>query len=305
MSGAANTTQDLSVIIPAVNGLEILRECLAALRRNAGRGTKLEILVIERGGDEGIRQALAASAPDALVFSVPVHTTIPQMRALGFQHACGAVIAVIEDHTLVPPDWAHQIITALATGSDVVGGSVYNAATTTTVDWAAYFCEYSHLLSPKAGNDVERLTGTNVAYRRALIERYADLLAAGRWEDYFHDALRRDGTPLKCVPEIAVGHKMHYRMLEYLSQRYLYSRAFAGSASTNHFALQRALGVIRSAVLPPVLLARIVRRVLASKRHQRELFVSLPLLAVFVCAWAAGEAVGFAAGPGDSFARVR
>ena len=57
--------------------------------------------------------------------------------------------------------------------------------------------------------------------------------------------------------------------------------------------------------LAPVLLLRIVCRVLARRCYQAELVRSLPLLVLFVGAWAAGEAVGYAAGPGDALARVR
>ena len=76
-----------------------------------------------------MRRALATRTPEVLVLPVPPQTTIPQMRALGFQHASGAAVAVIEDHILVPPDWARQILGGLASGAAVVGGSVYNAAT--------------------------------------------------------------------------------------------------------------------------------------------------------------------------------
>jgi hypothetical protein len=113
------------------------------------------------------------------------------------------------------------------------------------------------------------------------------------------------GCSARIAPEIAVGHKMHYRMKEYPSRRYLYSRAFAGGASARLTLLQRTLGLIRSAALPPVLFARVTGRVWASRRYRRELLKSLPLLAVFVCACAAGEAVGYAAGPGNALARVR
>lgn len=294
----------VSVIVPAVNGPEILEECLAALRANHDVDGGLEVLIVERWGEE-TRGMLAVRAPEVRVLPVPATATIPEMRAIGFQQARGGVIAVIEDHTIVPPRWAEQLLAAVAEGADAVGGSLFNAATTTTVDRAAFLCEYSHLLSPERGRNVRRLTGTNVAYRRTLIDRYAAVLAAGRWEDYFHDALRRDGIALTCVPEIAVGHKMHYRMPQYLSQRYLFSRALTGTKSQELTGFQRALGVIKSLALPPVLLARIVRNVRASDRHRHELSATLPLLAVFVCAWALGEAVGYAAGPGDSLARVR
>jgi glycosyltransferase involved in cell wall biosynthesis len=295
---------DLSVIIPAVNGPAPLIECLDALRANAATGTSLEIIVVERCGDS-TRRAIADRASEIRVLPVSAQTPIPQMRALGFAHATGTAVAVIEDHVIVPPHWARQILDALSNNAKVVGGSLYNAATRTAVDRAAFLCEYSHLISPSAGRDVAQLTGTNVAYRRELIDRYSGVLAKGRWEDYLHDALRRDGVALSCVPEIAVGHKMHYRMSEYLSQRYLFSRALTGSRAEDLTAFRRALGILKSAALPPVLLARIVRRALGSDRYRRDLPTSLPLLAVFVCAWAMGEAVGYAAGPGDSLARVR
>lgn len=294
----------LSVIIPAVNGPAILLECLNALRRNGNRSLTLEVLVIERTGVH-TRNALAIHAPDVLIFPVPENTPIPRMRAIGVRHARAEAVAVIEDHVLVPDDWAQRLLDALASGADVVGGSVYNAATSTTVDWASFLCEYSHLLAPRAGRDVVSLTGNNVAYRRTLVQRYSAVLDAGGWEDRLHDALRDDGIALSCVPDIAVAHKMHYRMRDYLSQRYLYSRAFAGGAAIRLAPLRRAFLTARSACLPPVLLARIMFRVLVSRRHRREFLLSLPLIAVFVCAWAAGEAVGYAAGPGDALAKVR
>lgn len=304
MLETGTTAPELSVIIPAVNGKAPLLECLDALHHNAGAGITFEILVVERCGED-VRRALAAQAPGVRVIPVASDTTIPQMRAIGFAHSTGAAVAVIEDHVIVPSRWVTQLLQALSDGAEVVGGSVFNAATTTTVDWAAFLCEYSHLLAPEAGQSVQRITGTNVAYRRDLIRRYAPVLAEGKWEDHFHDAMRRDGIALTCVPEISVGHKMHYRMSEYLAQRFLFSRALSGSLSTDLTAVRRALGVMKSAVLPPILLARIVRRVLATHRHRYELLTSAPLIAIFVCAWALGEAVGYAAGPGDSLARVR
>jgi len=297
-------TPDLSVVIPSVNGSEILVECLEALHRNASNGVSLEVLVVERCG-EHVRQVVADRFPDVTVLATSDGTSIPDMRALGVQHATGRAIAMIEDHILVPADWASRIQASLATGAAVVGGSVYNAATDTIVDWAAFFCEYSHLLMPRAGADVDRLSGNNVVYTRELGVRYSTLLREGRWEDHFHDELKRDGIKLMCAPEIAVGHKMHYRMKEYLSQRFLYSRAWSGVASLRLTTAQRMAGMAKSVVLPPVLFARIVGRVWATRRHRRELLESLPLLAVFVCAWAAGEGVGYATGPGNSLARVR
>jgi glycosyltransferase involved in cell wall biosynthesis len=297
-------TSDLSVVIPSVNGLEILLECLTALQRQEAGAPSLEIIVIDRCGDH-VRTALSSRMPDLVVIPVAGNVSIPQMRAIGFQHARGAAIAVIEDHIIVPPEWASRMLQAISAGASAVGGSVYNAATETIVDWSAFFCEYSHLMAPEGGDDVERLTGNNVTYRRELSESYSVRAFKDQWEDEIHDALRRDGICLKCAPEIAVGHKMHCRMTEYISQRYWYSRARTGSASTHMTRSSRVFGFLKSLALPPVLFARVVGNVIGSRRHQLQLAASLPLLAVFVCTWAAGEAVGYAAGPGQSLAKIR
>lgn len=295
---------DLSVVVPSVNGLPILLECLAALQADADAAhLDAEVLVVDRCG-ENVRRAVGLKFPRATVIAVEPGTTIPGMRAVAFQRARAAAVAVIEDHVLVPQGWARLLLDALAAGSDVVGGSVRNAAVETTTDWAAFLCEYSHLLPPIPQGDVESLTGNNVVYRRALLDRYAATIAEGRWEDHLHGAMRRDGIRLTCRPEIVVGHKMHYRVRDYLSQRYLYSRAYAGLRAAPIAAPRRLALALATAALPPILFYRIVSRVAAAGGHGAELVRSLPLLALFVCAWAIGEAVGYAAGPGDALARV-
>jgi len=47
-----------------------------------------------------------------------------------------------------------------------------------------------------------------------------------------------------------------------------------------------------------------VGRVLTKRGHRWRLVCASPLVALFVCAWAAGEVVGAWAGAGDSLSRV-
>jgi hypothetical protein len=49
-----------------------------------------------------------------------------------------------------------------------------------------------------------------------------------------------------------------------------------------------------------MLLMRIFRRVLSKKQHLTEFAMSLPYIFIFMIAWAVGESVGYAIGPGDS-----
>jgi hypothetical protein len=302
MSEPAIGRAQLSVVVPSVNGWSDLRGCLDALLRQADR-VPLEILVPERCG-AAVRDAVSRHCPQASLIPVSPDTTIPEMRALAFRAARGTAIAVIEDHVVVPPGWAERLLAEIGRGAAVVGGSVENAATGTLVDKAAFLCEYSHCLPPLPAGPSTWLTGNNVAYRRDVLERYRDVVEAGRWEDYLHDRLRADGVELICRPEIRVGHKKHYSFAEYLSQRYLYARSYAGARVAGAPASARAFYGIASAALPALLFVRTVRRVLRKTRDVGLVLRCSPLIATFVTAWGVGEFVGYWFGPGDSLRRV-
>ncbi len=292
----------LSVVVPSVNGMQDLAGCLDALEAERAR-VPLEVLVVDRVGPE-VRHAVARSHPWVRLIEAAPGTTIPALRAMAFDAASAPVVAVIEDHVRVPPGWASQMLDAHARGETVVGGAVYNAATERVVDWAAFLCEYSHLLPPLPSGPVEWLTGNNTAYRRELLQRFRETTAAGRWEDHLHAALRDQGIPLYCRPEIAVAHKKHYTVLEYTAQRYLYARSYAaGRVGGRPWIVRLAYGAA-ALLLPPVLFARIARRVWARPAYRPMLIRSVPLLTLFVSAWAAGEVAGAWLGPGDALSRV-
>lgn len=296
------TEPALTVVVPSVNGLGDLQDCLTALSKQRA-DVNLEVLVADRCG-EPLRGEVRRRFPWVRLLEAAPGTTIPDLRALAFREAKGASVAVIEDHVIVPPGWARALLDAQAGADVVVGGAVENAAVDRTVDWAAFLCEYSHCILPLPDGRVDWVTGNNVIYPRALLDRYESVLGRGQWENRLHDAMRRDGVPLVCRPQISVGHKKHYTVGEYLSQRYLYARSYAG-ARVADASLPKRLGYGAAALaLPPLLMYRTVSRVLSKRRHRAELVRSLPLLAMFVVSWALGEMVGYVAGPGDSLAKV-
>jgi len=294
---------DLSVVVPSVNGLEDLAGCLESLVAESRREA-IEILVPDRCGDT-VRSVVARQFPQVRILAAAPRTTIPDLRAMAFDAARADTVAVIEDHVLVPPGWATLIIEARRQGADVVGGTLYNAAAERMVDWAAYLCEYSHMLADRPPGPATWLTGNNVAYRRTLLERYRPAVAAGRWEDYLHDRMREDGIVLIYRPDIRVAHKKHYTVGEYLDQRFLYSRAHAGARVAGRPFWRRMTMALGAGALPAVLLARIAGRVWRAQSCRAEFVRALPLLVLFVSSWALGEATGFVAGPGDALSRVR
>ncbi len=291
----------LSIVVPSVNGWGSLHECLAAIARQ-DLGLPIEVLVADRVGD-AVRVPLRRDFPGVRLVEAPPGTTIPALRALAFAQARGPVIGVIEDHVLLPADWARRMLALQAGGESVVGGAVRNAATASLVDRAAFLCEYHQGLSPEPGPSAG-VTGNNVTYARALLESHPDAWNAGRWENHLHDALRDNGVTLHSHPEIVVDHKMHYTVGSYLEQRYLYSRSYAAMRLEGAPAGRRFLMGVMSLALPPVLLLRIVSKVRAVPAYRSQLLPSLPLLALFTLSWAWGELVGSWFGGGDALARV-
>ena len=292
---------ELSVVVPSVNGLGDLVGCMAALE--AQSDVRPEILVVDRLG-ETIRAEVARRFPGAKVIPVPPDTTIPRMREIAFAAATGDAVAVIEDHVIVPRGWARALLDARRETGAVVGGSIDNAARSSVVDWAAFLCEYSHCITPLPAGPTNALPGNNVIYDRSLLERYRDTIAAGKWENHLHDAMHRDGVPMVLRPEIGVGHKKHYTVGEYLSQRFLYARSYAGERVKGMPLAKRLSYGAAAFALPPLLMYRTVTRVLAKRRYRMQLLLSIPLLVLFIASWTAGEIVGYWMGPADSLSRV-
>jgi hypothetical protein len=291
----------LSVVVCSVTGADAILPCLAALRE-AGQEVVLEVLVADRCG-EPLRASIAGRHPDAIVIPAPPGTSIPDLRMLALGRASAEAVAVIEDHVIVPPDWARRMVDAIAEGADVVGGTLYNGATSSIVDRVAFLCEYAPLIPPLPRGPAVALPGNNIVYRRTVLDRYRDV-ATGQWEDVLHEAMRRDGIRLERRPEIRVEHRLAVGFAAYLEQRYLYSRSYAGMRALRARPARRLLRAAASLALPALLLARIARHAWRA-RLTRDYVAGFPLLVAFVGAWAAGESVGWFAGPGDALARVR
>ncbi len=295
-------TPDLSVIIPSVNSYSDLRSCLTAL--SAQTSVTLEVIVVDRLGP-ALREAAQRDFPETLLLPVEPGTTIPEMRAVGIAAATAPAVGVIEDHVIVPPDWSRRMLDALNEGHDVVGGAIENAATGTLMDWAAFLCEYSASLPPLPSGPSGGVPGNNVIYRKEVLDRYTAVLDQHKWENHLHDAMKADGIELIMRPDIVVGHKMHYTFWLYFSQRFLYSRSYAGARVDGAPLSRRLIMGAAAFALPPLMFYRTVKQVVSKGKHIGHLIKSLPLLVLFCLSWGAGEVVGYWFGAGRSLSKVR
>lgn len=287
-------------MIASVNGMPYLGRCLEAL---AERCPAAEVVVAD-WTDEETRATVLATWPSVNVLSFDRPMTIPELRAAGVFAATGPVVALIEDHCLVTPAWADRLAAAHADGHAVAGGPIRNVATGRIRDWAAFFCEYSAVMEPMPRGPVAGLPGMNVSYGRDALAAIDDLLREGRWETWLHPRLRARGFEFWCEPDAIVEHDKDFDLGEFLSQRYHYSRSYAGMRNPD-LGGRRALYAVGTPLLVPLLYARMARNVFSRRRARRQFLLATPLVMLYVTVWAFGEAVGYAFGGGRSLLKVR
>jgi glycosyltransferase involved in cell wall biosynthesis len=292
----------VSVVIASVNGLPAIAECLDALAGQEG-GDAAEILVVDRCGEE-TRAALRARFHGVHIVAADPTTSVPALRAIGLARARGAMVAILEDHCNVRPGWLRAIARQREAGAQVVGGAVENGSVERTVDWAAFFCEYARFMPPVPRGEVREIAGNNAVYDRGVLARLGPEARAEVWESFLHQRMRVLGFPFQSDPDLVVIHKKSFGYLQFLEQRYHYSRSFAGMRLRGWPWWKRLGYACGTAVLPPLLMGRLIGAVARKRRHGARFVRATPVLATFLVSWAFGEAVGALLGPGRSLERV-
>ncbi|MBV8383472.1 MAG: glycosyltransferase, partial [Planctomycetaceae bacterium] len=215
---------DLSVVVASVNGWDVLVPTLEALDAQPGRD-RIEVIVVDALGGEA-RQRLRARRPRVELIESD-RQPIPRLRHLGVCRARGRIVAILEDHGRVAPDWAAGILEAHRGPWGAVGGVVENGRSG-LVNWAVFFCEYSPYMAPVVEGEAADLPGNNIAYKRPLLMRHAHVLACGKWESWINDRLRVDGIALASTNAMVVHHIKPFRLGDFLVQRYHFARSYAG-----------------------------------------------------------------------------
>jgi len=299
-SEGATPTPELSVVVASVNGLPYLEACLDAL---AGNAPEAEVIVAD-WTDEPTRELVRTRFPSVVLLSFDEPRTVPELRAAGILAATAPYVAVIEDHCNVTEKWAERIVAAHRAGHAAVGGPVRNVVTERARDWAAFLCEYSTYMEPAEAGPVDDLPGMNVSYDRSALAAIDDLLREGRWESWLHAGLRARGFELWLEPDAVIDHAKDFGFREFLSQRYHYSRSYAGMRNPD-LGAKRVAYALGSPLLAPLMTYRVARNVLGRRRHAADLARATPLILLYSSVWAGGEAIGYAFGGGRSLLRVR
>jgi hypothetical protein len=220
-------------------------------------------------------------------------------------HARGEIIAITEDHCRVAPNWCEQIIQAHKDYPDAaaIGGEVENGATTSLIDWANFFLVFAPFVSPIKNGPSERIClQANISYKRRVVSRMASQL--GVMEMLFTRQLRQEGEVLIADDRLLVSHVQSHGFWGTFAAHFHNGRSIAGFRLEELGSVGRMLRLGSTAILPPYLLWSTLRALVSKQQLLGKIFASLPLLGILVCCHAAGEFVGYIAGPGRSPQRL-
>ena len=289
------STEDTDRVIETIQALD-----------PAVSGETCEIVIADRLQDE-LTGRIRRDYPHVRIIDCPAGMTLTEMRTLAFEASNAPIVAVTEDHCVPAPGWAATLKKAFDEGGPelvAVGGSVVNGVTDSGLDWATYLCEYSFFSPPVAQGESDILPGMNVAYRRNALEAVPrGLLVSGFWETTVHPLLLRNGGRFLSLNELVMFHKKRFSWGLFASQRFIYSRYFAGLRFGDAALPKRAAASLASLALPPVLLMRAVKAA-RSKGLGKEMLRASPYLLALYCVWAVGESVGALKGPGNALAMI-
>ncbi len=291
-----------SVIIASVNGLPFIADCLASLEKQRG-DIEAEIVVVD-STDEKTREHIASNFPAVRLIELEGRPGIPEMRSIGIKAATGDYLVITEDHCIAPENWLKEISRAHMAGYAVVGGGVENGSCSRLVDWAVFLCEYSSFMPPIEAGEVEFLAGNNVSYSRAAIARVDEHVRNDFWEYFLQAELKQQGVKFLSVPAVEIIHKKEFGFFYFLAQRFHYSRSFAAMRRKRSTVSRQLIYLAYMPVSVFHLTWRIVTNVRRKRKYRKELFLSFPFLAMFMCSYAFGELVGQLFGSGNSLAKV-
>lgn len=288
-----NHVPSASVVIASNRSWELLEACLAAVVPQAS-AADAEVIVCRPRGAEAA--PTGARRPLVRFVDAPPSSDIPELRGIGLAHVRGTRAALTEDHCLPGPGWLSGLLEALDAGADLAGGPMGNARTRRMVDRGAFFAEYGFFAAGSRG-ERSALTGANVAYGPRVLPRVAAWMQGGEWEDVVHGRLSRDGATLRFVRDAEVRQNGSYRVGAFVLDRFRHGRDYARVRLREAGDGGRLLRLVTTPLLPPVLLSRVGRR--AAPGQAGSFLTALPATALFLTAWAVGEAAGYMRGPAD------
>lgn len=291
---------EMTVTIATNDGWQVIRQAYDPVRAQAA-GPQTEILLIDGSG--GAAPGPAELGPTTRWIEMP-GADIAEMRMRGYRDARGRLIAMTEDHVIVPPDWVEMLTRAHVEHPEAaaIGGGVLNGTARYIIDWASFYAGHAPYIAPMPSGPAEYLDGAYVAYKREPLLRALDKLGDRAIETLINTEIRAAGGTLLNDDRLYVHHIQSRGIVGTMRLHYFAGRHFEGTRQRSR--RDGLIRAVRAAVLP---LPRVARRLAVARRRGEpigRLARVTPAMVLVTSAQAAGEVVGILRGPGRSATKI-
>ena len=226
----AATAMNLSVLICTYNRPELLTRSLEALTKNADE--KPNQIVVVNGGDrrtDRVVESFITANKDRveIILVTTANKNAAASRNVGLLHCRGDIIATTDDDAEIFPNWVTLMKQAHRDHPEAgaVGGPVIATYKDSLVERAADLITFPAW--PEA-RYARTLPTVNISYKREVVDRlgpFDETLFCGEDVDY-NWRVQQLGYKIYFDPRIKVYHQHRTTLNGFLTQHYMYGRAY-------------------------------------------------------------------------------
>lgn len=297
-----NNQPRLAIVIASCVGSPFIDRCLRSLEPQL-QGTDIECIVVDRAG-KGVASEIEREFPWTRVIRRKPGESVPDLRRAGIAATDAKYVAIIEEHCRAREDWVATVLRCTQAQIGALGGVVEDADYSRLTDWAVYFTEYNSYMPPVDSDGAFDICAANCVYDRALLLKHLPPEGSGYWEAGLNSRLREAGAKFRVEPELVVYHTGPFGLSYYLHQRYLFSRAFAGTRRESVSIAFRTAYLLLAPLLAPLLWFRTASRVFKKRQHIGKFISVTPHMVPITATYVFGEWIGFLFGRGNSLSKI-
>jgi len=222
---------DISIIVQASNGPEVLFRCLESLLNQTFPLGKTELIIIDDNNDQRLGQSLKAGECNKfLVFKyIPLFKKGPAVsRNAGIQNASSGIIAFINDDCVADCDWVKWILEAHRVNPDkhVIGGLTYISERENT-SLVSQFLNFRIMESGLNKKEIIFLPACNVSIKKQVFSRHLfneSFSFYGGDEREFFWRIFNQGERFVLEQNIKVVRSPGTGLMTFLKQAYYYGK---------------------------------------------------------------------------------